>query len=58
VIDELTYDEVAEQLDIRPTAARLRVSRALRRLAHAVGWETSAAHGAASVLAPLAYDTT
>jgi RNA polymerase sigma factor (sigma-70 family) len=34
VIDELTYEEVAEQLDIRPTAARLRVSRALRRLAH------------------------
>jgi RNA polymerase sigma-70 factor (ECF subfamily) len=36
VIDELPYDEVAEQLDIRPTAARLRVSRALRRLAHTV----------------------
>ncbi|HEY1515764.1 MAG TPA: RNA polymerase sigma factor [Solirubrobacteraceae bacterium] len=34
VIEELTYDEVAERLDIRPTAARLRVSRALRRLAH------------------------
>jgi RNA polymerase sigma-70 factor (ECF subfamily) len=33
VIDELTYEEVAEQLDIRATAARLRVSRALRRLA-------------------------
>jgi RNA polymerase sigma factor (sigma-70 family) len=34
VIDELSYEEVAEQLHIRPTAARLRVSRALRRLAH------------------------
>jgi RNA polymerase sigma-70 factor (ECF subfamily) len=34
VIEELSYDEVAERLDIRPTAARLRVSRALRRLAH------------------------
>ena len=32
VIDELSYEEVAEQLAIRPTAARLRVSRALRRL--------------------------
>lgn len=36
VIDELAYDQVAEKLDIRPTAARLRVSRALRRLAHTV----------------------
>jgi RNA polymerase sigma-70 factor, ECF subfamily len=33
VIGELPYDEVAEQLAIRPAAARLRVSRALRRLA-------------------------
>jgi RNA polymerase sigma factor (sigma-70 family) len=33
VVDELSYDEVAEQLAIRPAAARLRVSRALRRLA-------------------------
>lgn len=32
VIDEPAYDQVAEKLDIRPTAARLRVSRALRRL--------------------------
>jgi len=36
VIDELAYDQVAEKLDIRPTAARLRVSRALRRLARTV----------------------
>ncbi len=33
VFRELPYDEVAEQLAIRPAAARLRVSRALRRLA-------------------------
>jgi RNA polymerase sigma-70 factor (ECF subfamily) len=33
VVGELPYDEVAEQLAIRPAAARLRVSRALRRLA-------------------------
>ena len=33
VVDELPYSEVAEQLAIRPTAARRRVSRALRRLA-------------------------
>jgi len=39
VIDELAYDQVAEALDIRPTAARLRVSRALRRLAHTVPQE-------------------
>src|SRR5262245_9249506 len=32
VVGELPYDEVAEQLSIRPAAARLRVSRALRRL--------------------------
>lgn len=36
VIDELSYGEVAERLDIQPTAARSRVSRALRRLAHTV----------------------
>ena len=35
VISELPYDEVARQLSIRPAAARLRVSRALRRLANA-----------------------
>lgn len=33
VVDELPYDEVARTLAIRPAAARLRVSRALRRLA-------------------------
>src|SRR5262249_53794802 len=33
VVDELPYDEVAGVLSIRPAAARLRVSRALRRLA-------------------------
>jgi RNA polymerase sigma-70 factor (ECF subfamily) len=33
VVGELPYDEVAERLEIRPAAARLRVSRALRRLA-------------------------
>jgi len=33
VIEELPYDEVARRLQIRPAAARLRVSRALRRLA-------------------------
>ena len=33
VVEELPYGEVAEQLAIRPTAARRRVSRALRRLA-------------------------
>src|SRR5262245_3763996 len=33
VVGELPYDAVAEQLEIRPAAARLRVSRALRRLA-------------------------
>ena len=35
VLDELPYDQVAERLAIRPAAARLRVSRALRRLAPA-----------------------
>jgi DNA-directed RNA polymerase specialized sigma24 family protein len=33
VVDGLPYEEVAERLEIRPAAARLRVSRALRRLA-------------------------
>jgi RNA polymerase sigma-70 factor (ECF subfamily) len=33
VLHELPYTEVARQLSIRPAAARLRVSRALRRLA-------------------------
>lgn len=33
VVDELPYDDVAARLAIRPAAARLRVSRALRRLA-------------------------
>jgi RNA polymerase sigma factor (sigma-70 family) len=33
VVDDLPYGEVAERLEIRPAAARLRVSRALRRLA-------------------------
>ena len=36
VIDELPYGQVAQRLDIRPAAARLRVSRALRRLAVSV----------------------
>jgi RNA polymerase sigma-70 factor (ECF subfamily) len=34
VIAELPYRDVARRLSIRPEAARLRVSRALRRLAH------------------------
>jgi RNA polymerase sigma factor (sigma-70 family) len=33
VVDELDYEGVARELDIKPNAARLRVSRALRRLA-------------------------
>lgn len=33
IVDELPYQEVAERLETRPAAARLRVSRALRRLA-------------------------
>jgi len=36
VLDELSYGEIARRLSIRPEAARLRVSRALRRLALAV----------------------
>jgi RNA polymerase sigma-70 factor (ECF subfamily) len=35
VVDGLPYAEVADELAIRPAAARLRVSRALRRLAAA-----------------------
>ena len=41
VVKELSYDEVAERLEIRPAAARLRVSRALRRLATSVPKEES-----------------
>jgi RNA polymerase sigma-70 factor (ECF subfamily) len=33
VLDELPFGEIARRLSIRPAAARLRVSRALRRLA-------------------------
>jgi RNA polymerase sigma-70 factor (ECF subfamily) len=33
VVDELPYADVAARLGVRPAAARLRVSRALRRLA-------------------------
>ncbi|HUK93985.1 MAG TPA: RNA polymerase sigma factor [Gaiellaceae bacterium] len=36
VVDELPYAQVAKRLRIRPAAARLRVSRALRRLALSV----------------------
>jgi RNA polymerase sigma factor (sigma-70 family) len=36
VLDELPYAQVAKRLAIRPAAARLRVSRALRRLALSV----------------------
>ena len=32
VVDELPYSDVAARLNVRPAAARLRVSRALRRL--------------------------
>jgi RNA polymerase sigma-70 factor (ECF subfamily) len=41
VVDELPYDEVAERLSIAPAAARLRVSRALRRLANVIPREDS-----------------
>ena len=41
VIEELPYDQVARRLAIRPAAARLRVSRALRRLALTVPKEDS-----------------
>jgi len=36
IINELAYDDVARRLNIRPTAARLRVSRALGRLRQTV----------------------
>jgi RNA polymerase sigma-70 factor (ECF subfamily) len=36
VVEELPYEQVARRLSIRPAAARLRVSRALRRLALSV----------------------
>jgi RNA polymerase sigma factor (sigma-70 family) len=36
IIEELGYDEVARRLNIRPAAARLRVSRALGRLRRTV----------------------
>ena len=36
MVDELPYSQVAKRLAIRPAAARLRVSRALRRLALSV----------------------
>ena len=36
IVQELSYDEVGARLGIRPTAARLRVSRALRRLSLSV----------------------
>jgi RNA polymerase sigma-70 factor (ECF subfamily) len=39
VVDELPYAQVAKRLAIRPAAARLRVSRALRRLALSVSEE-------------------
>jgi RNA polymerase sigma factor (sigma-70 family) len=41
IVKELSYEEVAEQLEIRPAAARLRVSRALRRLSVSVPKEES-----------------
>lgn len=41
IVEELSYEEVAERLEIRPAAARLRVSRALRRLALFVPKEES-----------------
>jgi RNA polymerase sigma factor (sigma-70 family) len=39
VVDGLAYADVADRLAIRPAAARLRVSRALRRLAHTIAKE-------------------
>jgi RNA polymerase sigma factor (sigma-70 family) len=39
VVKGLAYPEVADSLAIRPAAARLRVSRALRRLGHALAKE-------------------
>jgi RNA polymerase sigma-70 factor (ECF subfamily) len=40
VVHELPYSQVADELAIRPAAARLRVSRALRRLALAMNGES------------------
>jgi RNA polymerase sigma-70 factor (ECF subfamily) len=37
VVEECRYDEIADRLSISPQAARLRVSRALRRLKLALG---------------------
>jgi DNA-directed RNA polymerase specialized sigma24 family protein len=34
VIEQLSYPDIAHRLSVRPAAARLRVSRALRRLAN------------------------
>lgn len=39
IIDQLTYIEAAHKLAIRPAAVRLRVSRALRRLARSIPQE-------------------
>jgi RNA polymerase sigma factor (sigma-70 family) len=36
IVEELSYDDVGDRLSINPAAARLRVSRALRRLARSV----------------------
>jgi RNA polymerase sigma-70 factor (ECF subfamily) len=41
IVQELSYDEVGARLGIRPAAARLRVSRALRRLSLSVPKEES-----------------
>ncbi|MGI8713886.1 MAG: RNA polymerase sigma factor [Solirubrobacteraceae bacterium] len=41
IVQELSYEEVGRRLAIRPAAARLRVSRALRRLAQSVPKEES-----------------
>lgn len=39
VVGEMPYRELAARLDIAPTAARARVSRALRRLSHTIPQE-------------------
>jgi RNA polymerase sigma factor (sigma-70 family) len=41
IVEELSYEEVARRLSISQPAARLRVSRALRRLAQSVSKEES-----------------
>jgi RNA polymerase sigma factor (sigma-70 family) len=41
IVNELPYEDVGRRLHIRPAAARLRVSRALRRLAQSVPKEES-----------------